>query len=208
MKNQTQENEFSGITGKISAWMMSGWRRKILEQVSMGNPLPLVFKILNLRGDEVIVDSGCGSGFYSLALGEKLEDGKVISVDISDEMLNRLRRQVKKKRLNDSIEIRQGDSTDLPVADNTADIGIIVAVWHHLEDPKKANQELLRVIKPSGRIVAIDFKDGGHHDQHGENNTLGIEEMKALLEEAGFINIKVKFVGSWVIGYGDKPEEE
>lgn len=208
MKNQTQNNEFSGVTGKISAWMMSGWPRKILERIAFGNPLPLVFKILNLKGDEVVVDSGCGSGFYSLAIGEKLVDGKVISVDISNEMLHKLRKQIDKRRLNKRIEIRQGDCTDLPVADNSADVGIIVAVWHHLTDPQKANQQLFRVIKPSGRIIAIDFKDRGHHNQDNQNEehkTLGIEEMNSLLKDTGFVNIKVEFVGSWVIGYADKP---
>lgn len=208
MKDQTQNNEFSGITGKISAWMMSGLPRKILERIAFGNPLPLFFKILNLKGDEVVVDSGCGSGFYSLAIGEKLVNGKVISVDISNEMLDKLRRQVDKRRLNNRIEVRKGDCTDIPVVDNFADVGIIVAVWHHLSDTRKANKELFRVIKPSGRIIAIDFKDGGHHNQDiGNDNykTLGIMEMNAILKDAGFVNIKVEFVGSWVVGYADKP---
>lgn len=200
-----KENEFSGITGSVSAWMMSGWRRKVLERISFGNPLPLVFRILNLKGNEVIVDSGCGSGFYSLELGKKLVDGKVISVDISHEMLDKLRKQVDKKGLDKQIEIREGDCSNLPLQDNSADIGIIVAVWHHLKNPIKANQELFRVIKPSGRIVAIDFKDGGHDNEGEEHKNLGKDEMNTLLKESGFINIKVEFVGSWVVGYGDKP---
>ncbi|MBM7614161.1 class I SAM-dependent methyltransferase [Alkaliphilus hydrothermalis] len=166
-----------------------------------------MLNILSLKGDEVIVDSGCGSGFYSLEITKRLVDGKVISVDISDEMLAKLRRQVDKKRLNNSIDIRKGDCAYLPVEDNSADVGIIVAVWHHLKDPDKANKELFRVIKPSGRIVAIDFKNGGHHKQDIENKhkTLGIEEMKSILKDAGFVNIKAEIVGSWVVGYADKP---
>ncbi|MBM7614162.1 hypothetical protein [Alkaliphilus hydrothermalis] len=38
MKDQTQKTEFSGITGKVSAWMMSGWPRKILEVQLLGIP--------------------------------------------------------------------------------------------------------------------------------------------------------------------------
>lgn len=208
MNEQEQSIEFSGISGRIAGWMMSGWRRRLFENFAFGNPLPLFFKVLDLKGNEIVVDSGCGSGFYSLAVAKKLENGKVISVDISKEMLGGLEKQIKKKRLADRIEIKQGDCTKLPVDDNYADIGIIVAVWHHITDPKKANQELFRVIKSQGRVVAIDFKDGGHHhhkEAHKFQKTFGVDEMKQYLSEVGFVNEQAEIRGRWVLGYADKP---
>lgn len=208
MEHQAANIEFSGISGKISAWMMTSWRRQLFERFVFGNPLPKVFDLLNLKGNEVIIDSGCGPGFYSLQIAKRLPHGKVIGIDISDEMLTTLDKQMKKQKLQNQIDIRQGDCMNLPVDDNYADVGLTVAVWHHLPAPLKATQELFRTIKPQGRVIAIDFKDGGHeHHKHAHRfqKKFGTPEMEKLLAEAGFVNEHAELIGNWVIGYADKP---
>lgn len=201
------EVEFSGLKGRLFAWFLVSPLRRVLEW-KMGVPEPRLLELLELEGDEVVVDSGCGSGFHSMLVAQRLTTGRVIGVDVSEEMLSRFRRSAARRGLDGRIEARYGDALALPLDDATADRAMTLAAWHHLPDPLTACAELVRVLCPGGRLVAVDLEITsrkrleGHLDGH--HRAFGEADMARILEAAGLEERRVERIGRWVIGSGVK----
>lgn len=101
--------------------------------------------------DLVVADLGCGAGYLSGYLADRAQ--KVIAVDHSSKMLDAAQR-----RLGDvPIEYRQGEFESLPLADDEVDAAFANLVWHHVADMDRAAVELLRVLKPGGKVVITDL---------------------------------------------------
>lgn len=150
------EYEFSGLKGRIFAWALTSPLRRVLDW-KMGKPEERIFALLCLDGGERVLDAGCGSGFHSLLLAEKVPRGSVVSVDISPEMLDRLRRNAARRGLSGRIEVLHADGLELPLPDASVDRAMSAAVWHHLDDPARACAELARVLRTGGRAVVSDL---------------------------------------------------
>lgn len=186
---------------------MAGWPRRILEWLVFGNAAERIFAFLDLKGGERVLDAGAGSGYYSLALARYLPGGQVVAVDISPTMLDILARRAKRRNVHQRIAIHEGDCGALPLADGEIDAAITVAVWHHVPDSQLAARELFRVLKPGGKVVAVDrvATGGRHHTHHGKEWSFDPQAMTAHLTQAGFGAIEVETQGRWVIGCARKP---
>jgi ubiquinone/menaquinone biosynthesis C-methylase UbiE len=184
----------------------------LLDRFILGNPRPRIFELLDLKSDEVILDAGAGSGYYSLAIARKLVTGKVISVDVSKALLSSLERQAKRKHLLNYIDIRWGDCAKLPIEDSPIDKAITVLVWHDMDingAAEEASRELFRVLKPHGKVVVVDLvsrsdRHGNYHG-HGFNKQFTQKEMEQVLRQAGFINVQTEVTRRLVFGYANKP---
>lgn len=108
----------------------------------------LVFRMLELRPGEKILDAGCGTGVFTLDyLGQGAE---VVGLDISDPML----RLAKEKASGYPFSAVRGDMLYLPFKDNTFDKVVSVTALEFIADARKAVDELFRVTRPGGRVVA------------------------------------------------------
>ncbi len=148
------------------------------------------FSVAGIQAGKVAADIGAGTGFMTEGLiRERLE---VIAVDQSDAMLDEMR-----KRFSDaeSIEYRVGESERLPIPDGSVDYAFANMYLHHVESPLKGIKEMVRILKPGGKLVITDmdthtfeFLKKEHHDRW-----MGFEriEIKQWLEEAGLKNVAV-----------------
>ncbi len=119
----------------------------------------------------VIADIGAGTGYYSFRLAKKVPHGKVFAVDIQDEMLAQL--QQRKKQLKDSVvEIVKGTEKSPNLPDNSVDIALMVDVYHELEHPHEMLQALAKALKPTGKILLIEYR--------GEDPTVPIKELHKM----------------------------
>ena len=100
-----------------------------------------------------LVDLGTGTGRMLELFGDKA--ARAIGVDRSPEMLRLAR--AKLARSVPSAELRQGDLTALPLAENIADTVIIHQVLHFMSQPGGAVAEAARLLKPGGRMLIVDF---------------------------------------------------
>ncbi len=139
-------------------------------------------------------DIGAGTGFITEGL---IQMGlKVIAIDRSEGMLKEMRKKFEKF---DDIDYRVGEAEGLPIPNETVDYVFANMYLHHVESPQKAIKEMVRILKPGGRIVITDLDEHNfeflrieHHDQW-----MGFKrnDVKVWLKEAGLDNIKVDCVG-------------
>ena len=98
--------------------------------------------------DDSVLECACGTGMFSVKMAPNVE--RLTATDLSEGMLDEIR---KKCRGMDNVLIEEGDITALKYADDSFDKAMAANVIHLLDDPKKAVDELRRVVKPGGTII-------------------------------------------------------
>ncbi len=104
---------------------------------------------LDLRGDETVLDAGCGTGRVTAMLLERLPRGRVIAVDGSAAMVAEARRFLDPSR----TEVFQADLVELEL-DDPVDVVFSNAVFHWITDHERLFEALAAALKPGGRIEA------------------------------------------------------
>jgi arsenite methyltransferase len=125
--------------------------------LSCGNPSA----VAALRPGEVLLDLGSGGGFDAFIAGPKVgASGRVIGVDMTQEMLAKARKNIATDRERtglDNVEFRIGEIERLPVADGTVDAVISNCVINLSPDKAQVWCEIARVLKPGGRVAISDL---------------------------------------------------
>ena len=113
-----------------------------------------------LEGCCKVLDVGCGAGFPAVFLAKRFE---LFGLDLSKNMLSIAEKRAKENKVK--INFVQADSHLLPFKDNAFDgVYCKFAIWP-LKEPKKAISEMVRVLKPDGRLVVVEVdrkKKGGY----------------------------------------------
>ncbi len=123
-------------------------------------------KILKKENPHYILDVATGTADFAIAA---LKSGakKITGVDISERMLEVGRVKIANLRLNDKIELLSGDSENLAFEDNKFDAVIVSFGVRNFENLEKGLSEILRVLKPGGILIVLEFsKPSGYFFKH------------------------------------------
>lgn len=112
------------------------------------------FDIAQLELGKVAADIGAGTGFITEGL--VLRNIKVIVVDQSEEMIKSMQ---KKFATHNEIEYKLGNYDSLPIEDNKVDYVFASMYLHHVDDPLVAIKEMVRILKPGGKIIIADAEE-------------------------------------------------
>lgn len=212
MTDKQVRSEWTGLKGRIGGWYLRSPLRRLSEILVLGDIKSVFLQEISvlIKGNETILDVGAGSGYFSLAIAEKITTGKVICFDLSDEMLQHLKMAAAKKGLTNRIQIVKGEAGVIKIDNETVDLVVSNGVFHELAQPDKVLQEMVRVLRPDGWVIVTDFRDtrignriaAAHQD--GSHGPFSVNELETLFNKVGLKNIKVNPIRHWIIGKGQR----
>ncbi len=120
--------------------------------------LTLMVSLLELQPGQVVADIGAGSGVVSELLARQvLPDGRVLAVDIQQEMLDRLQTRLKERGIH-NVESVLGDVKSPGLKPNTVDLVLMVDVYHEFDHPYEMAREIAAALKPGGRVALVEYR--------------------------------------------------
>lgn len=179
-----------------------------------GNPQT----IAELQAGEYVLDLGSGGGFDCFLASRQIGDeGHVIGVDMTPEMVSRARENAIKGRFNNT-EFRLGEIEHLPVADNSVNVIISNCVINLSPDKQQVFREAFRVLQPGGRLAISDIVTTTELPPEIKNDldelysgcisgASSIADVEQMLRESGFSKISIEpkdesrtFIKDWIPG--------
>ncbi|HXH98944.1 MAG TPA: bifunctional demethylmenaquinone methyltransferase/2-methoxy-6-polyprenyl-1,4-benzoquinol methylase UbiE [Sphingobacteriaceae bacterium] len=141
-------NNISGTYDFLNHFLSLGidiiWRKKAINELKNDKPA-------------YILDVATGTGDFAFEAIAILKPVKVIGVDISAGMLDIAKKKIHKKNLQNVFEVREGDSEKLLFDDNTFDAVTVAYGVRNFENLEKGITDMLRVLKPGGKAVILEF---------------------------------------------------
>lgn len=147
-----------------------------------------------------LLDVGCGTGNLLSRIRLEYDDVEIAGVDLSPDML-----EIARKKLGDKVNLRVGDSEDLPFPDDNFDMIICTDSFHHYPHPDNVLNEFRRVLKPKGGLIIADpyapriFRQLINlyfsHSKGGDVKIYSEAEISKLLVNTGLKSIKWELTG-------------
>ena len=120
--------------------------------------LTLLVRSLQLQPGNVVADIGAGSGVISMLMAEQLlPEGKVLAVDVQQEMLDRLTAWCKQYDVQ-NVEPILGSQKKSGLKPESVDLAIMVDVYHEFEYPWEMLKDISSALKPGGRLVFVEYR--------------------------------------------------
>ena len=114
-------------------------------------------KALDLAPNSVIADIGAGSGYYSFRIAPTIPFGKVVAIDIQQEMLDCLGKRSAELNIG-NVTPHLGKIDDLNLEPGTLDAALMVDAYHEFSHPAEMLASLHRALKSGGRIFLLEFR--------------------------------------------------
>ncbi len=147
-----------------------------------------------LRPEMVVADVGAGTGFMSTGLAPLVR--KVYLLDGSADMLAVAQQNLKEY---DNLIFQQADGSSLPLPDQSLDAVFANMYLHHIPEPLEAIQEMVRLLRPGGRLVITDMDSHPYEWMKVEMADVwqGFErdQLRLWFQEAGLVNVIVDCTG-------------
>ncbi|MDG6224060.1 MAG: class I SAM-dependent methyltransferase [Candidatus Thermoplasmatota archaeon] len=132
-------------------------------------------KRLGLREDSIVLEIGCGPGYFSPHIARRIPKGKLYLTDVQPEMIEKARKRLKHI---ENVDVRVCSGSELPYEDDMFDVIYLVTVLGEIDKKHLYVREMKRILRPGG-IVSIS-------EQRGDPDSMALEDVKLLFEPEGF----------------------
>jgi len=139
---------------------------------------------LNLRGDEQVLDVGCGRGLLLIGAAHRVPTGKAVGLDLwsqqdlSDNRQSETLANAAAEGVGERVEVENGDMRKMPFGDGTFDAIVASNSIHNIYDRngrREAIREIVRVLKPGGQVALLDIR---HTAEYAEDlRAMGLNDV-------------------------------
>lgn len=120
--------------------------------------LSLMVSLLGIKPGTTVADIGAGSGVITLMMAERVgPKGRVLAVDIQDEMLSLLDKKLKQLKV-ENVGLVLSTAKSPKLKPESVDLALMVDVYHEFEFPYEMMKDLTAAIRPGGRIVFVEYR--------------------------------------------------
>jgi ubiquinone/menaquinone biosynthesis C-methylase UbiE len=155
----------------------------------------LTIQLLNIQPADRVLDIGFGGGVTMEMMLPLAYKGLVAGIEVSDIMIKRAKKTLNNIACQGKAEVKEGAASQIPYESNYFDKVCTINCIYFWPDPADGLKEIIRVLKPSGALViAVYLKE--EFEKYPPVacgfNIYTDEELQKLLEDAGFINIRIE----------------
>jgi len=176
----------TGVFGRIMAKGMAWGHKDFYKNTA---------KVLNLMDEDEYLEIGFGSGLFIKKYASHVS--RIAGLDYSDDMVE-MAKQINRELVESGkAEFRQGDPSSLPWGDNEFTAVAAIESFFFWPEPKRSLEEILRVLRPGGRLVmemAHNKDDGVDHTKHAKKLNFKLyseAEIREVLMRSGFDDVVV-----------------
>ena len=161
-----------------------------------------LFQLAGIEEGQHVADIGCHEGYFSIHLANKVGvRGKVFSVDVRDDRLEKLNDNAAERELYNITTIL-GDYDDPKLPEKELDVVVIMDTYHEMKDYMTILEHVKLSLKPSGKVLIIEkLKSHAKNKSREEqviSHTLSPQYVKKELQEAGFkVILQKNNLGNW-----------
>ena len=185
------DSNTESLRDEFNRWAEAG-RGDGMEKDHLPITLPVLVR-MNLAPTDNVLDVGCGSGWLSRLLSEQVPEGRIVGMDVSDEMIRVSRRN---SLHQDNILYVVGEAAEIPWEPNFFHHAISVESAYYWPDPAAGVKEIHRVLRPGGAawILINYYRDNPHCHQWGPllaipTHLLSADEWADLFRAASFTHV-------------------
>ena len=161
-----------------------------------------ILEMADIQLGNNVADIGCHQGYMSIRVADFIgETGKVYSVDVREDRLNKLN-DIASERGIKNIQTILGDYDDPKLEENSIDVVLIIDAYHEMNDYKQILFHVKKALKPDGRILILEKlkrqKNWKSRKEQTQGHTIAPKYVENELKEAGFEVIAIeKDLGYW-----------
>ena len=157
----------------------------------------LVLDALQLRGNEVVADLGAGSGYFTFLIAPRLlGGGKVLAIDIQDEMLKAIRQRAHALKVT-NVEAVKGSETDPNLPVQGVDLVLMVDVYHELAYPFEIMTKVREALKPGGRVVFVEYRKEDSGVPIKDVHKMSAKQIEKEMDVVGLLHVQTLETLPW-----------
>ncbi|OGG95104.1 MAG: hypothetical protein A2527_07975 [Candidatus Lambdaproteobacteria bacterium RIFOXYD2_FULL_50_16] len=165
----------------------------------------LFWPLLALKNPKLMVEVGCGTGFYSAELLKLAPNAKLIGLDISEELLS-WARENRPEVSQGRLDLRLMPESQIPLESQIADLVVMVMLHHELHQPLAILAECKRILKPAGKLLILDWAPVDSPMGPPAHIRVSAQTMADQMAQAGFENVKTPKLYDWFgVAMGQSP---
>ncbi|MEO0474245.1 MAG: class I SAM-dependent methyltransferase [Bacteroidota bacterium] len=169
--------EISQVMGHLGVSWLERPERDREEKTS------LLLDNMELQAGEVVADIGAGSGYFTFRMAPKLSDGKVLAVDIQQEMLDIMAEKAKQQGIS-NVELIKGTEKDPRLPQGVVDKVLLVDVYHEFSYPREMMEAIVSSLSADGKVFLIEYRKEDPNvpikPHHKMSEAQAVKEMAAV----------------------------
>jgi len=150
----------------------------------------VVVDAIGLQRGALVADLGAGSGYFTFRLAAKVgKRGRVLAVDLQDEMLATIRQRAAALHVSNVEEVT-GTETDPHLPAGAVDVVLMVDVYHELAYPFEVMAHVREALKPGGRVVFVEYRKEDPSIPIKEVHKMSVQQLEKEMNAVGLVHLR------------------